>query len=86
MSTTTSVDNAATVASLYEAFGRGDIPFILEHVDDSCEWIGAGGDYLPAGGTYKGKLLPPDAYGFYAEVTCFGGLRFVKKGNITLIR
>jgi gliding motility-associated-like protein len=37
-------------------------------------------------GTYQGKLLPPDAYGFYAEVTCLGGLRFVKKGNITLIR
>lgn len=37
-------------------------------------------------GTYQGKLQPPDAYGFYAEVTCLGGLRFVKKGNITLIR
>lgn len=37
-------------------------------------------------GTYQGKLLPPDAYGFYAEVTCLGGLRFVKKGNITLVR
>jgi len=55
MSTTTSVSNAATVASLYEAFGRGDIPFILDHVDDSCEWIGAGGEYLPTGGSYKGK-------------------------------
>ncbi|MBK9012734.1 MAG: gliding motility-associated C-terminal domain-containing protein [Saprospiraceae bacterium] len=38
------------------------------------------------GGTYKGKLLPPDAYGFYAEVTCFGGLTFFKKGNVTLVR
>jgi len=37
-------------------------------------------------GTYKGKLQPPDAYGFYVEVTCFGGLRFAKKGNVTLVR
>ncbi|MBI1223927.1 MAG: T9SS type B sorting domain-containing protein [Bacteroidetes bacterium] len=37
-------------------------------------------------GTYKGKLLPPDAYGFYVEVTCLGGSKFFKKGNVTLIR
>jgi hypothetical protein len=55
MNTTTSVSNATTVASLYEAFGRGDIAFILEHIDDSCQWIGAGEGTLPQGGTYKGK-------------------------------
>ena len=55
MSTTTSVSNAVTVANLYEAFGRGDIAFILDHVDDSCKWIGAGDGSLPQGGTYKGK-------------------------------
>ena len=37
-------------------------------------------------GTYKGKLLPPDAYGFYVKVRCFGGLEFFKKGNVTLLR
>jgi gliding motility-associated-like protein len=37
-------------------------------------------------GTYKGKTLPPDAYGFYAEVTCYGGLKYAKKGNVTLLR
>jgi gliding motility-associated-like protein len=37
-------------------------------------------------GTYKGKLLPPDAYGFYVQVKCFGGLEFFKKGNVTLLR
>ena len=55
MSTQTSVNNAATVGSLYEAFGRGDIPFILSHIADNCHWIGAGGEYLPQGGTYTGK-------------------------------
>ncbi len=49
---------------------------IFESNDPSVGWDG----------TYKGKLLPPDAYGFYAEVTCFGGLKFFKKGNVTLVR
>lgn len=55
MSTMTKIDNAATVATLYEAFGRGDIPFILDHVADNCKWIGAGAGSLPPGGTYTGK-------------------------------
>ena len=30
--------NAATVAAMYEAFGRGDIPFIIEHLSDDIDW------------------------------------------------
>lgn len=37
-------------------------------------------------GTYKGKLLASDAFGYYVELTCFGGLQFRKKGNVTLFR
>jgi ketosteroid isomerase-like protein len=55
MSTQTSINNAAIVGSLYEAFGRGDIPFILNHIAGDCRWIGAGGEYIPSGGTYIGK-------------------------------
>ena len=55
MSTTLAVNNAATVGSMYEAFGRGDIPFIISRIADNCKWIGAGEGFLPAGGTYKGK-------------------------------
>jgi gliding motility-associated-like protein len=43
----------------------------------------------PAGGwdgTYKGKILPPDAFGFYVRVRCIGGQEFFKKGNVTLLR
>jgi uncharacterized protein len=55
MSTATAIDNSAIVASLYEAFGRGDINYIINHVDDKCKWIGAGKDILPEGGVYFGK-------------------------------
>ncbi|MGC4037711.1 MAG: nuclear transport factor 2 family protein [Chitinophagaceae bacterium] len=55
MSTLALTDNAKTVGKLYEAFGRGDIAYIIDHLSDDCTWIGAGKDFLPQGGTYKGK-------------------------------
>lgn len=55
MNTAVAINNAATVAKLYEAFGRGDIPYILNHLADDCQWIGVGEGYLPTGGTYIGK-------------------------------
>jgi ketosteroid isomerase-like protein/quercetin dioxygenase-like cupin family protein len=43
-------DHAATVAAIYEAFGRGDVDAILEHLADDVEWeVGVrdtGLDYL----------------------------------------
>ena len=30
--------NISTVQSIYAAFGRGDVPAILEHVSDECDW------------------------------------------------
>ena len=30
--------NVATIRSLYEAFGRGDIPYILDRLDPNVEW------------------------------------------------
>lgn len=37
-------------------------------------------------GTFKGQPLPPDVFGYYLEVKCFGGKEYVKKGNVSLIR
>jgi ketosteroid isomerase-like protein len=31
-------ENVATIRSLYEAFGRGDIPHILDRLDPDVEW------------------------------------------------
>lgn len=57
-------NNATSVANMYEAFGRGDIPFILSNIADDCEWIGAGEGFLPQGGTYKGQ----DAVNFFMKL------------------
>jgi ketosteroid isomerase-like protein len=32
------MSNLATVQSIYEAFGKGDVPAILEVLDDDVEW------------------------------------------------
>lgn len=45
------------------------------------EEIGKGWD-----GTYQGKQLSPDVYGYYIQCKCLDGNQFFKKGNITLIR
>lgn len=33
-----SAGHAATVVAMYEAFGRGDVPFVLEQLADDVEW------------------------------------------------
>ena len=64
MSTLTLTDNAQTVAKMYEAFGRGDVPYIINNLSDDCTWIGAGKGSLPQGGVYKGK----DAANFFIKL------------------
>jgi uncharacterized protein len=36
--TTTTSTHVGTVADLYGAFGRGDVPFILDHLADGITW------------------------------------------------
>jgi len=38
MSTTTSTAQLETVQSIYAAFGRGDVPHILDQLDDDVSW------------------------------------------------
>lgn len=37
-------------------------------------------------GTFKGKLLDPDVYGFYLTAICIDGKTFSKKGNVSILR
>ncbi len=37
-------------------------------------------------GTYEGKALPPDVYGYYLEVECTNGETFFKKGDVSILR
>lgn len=48
-------ENAKLVQDVYEAFGRGDIAFIMERLDEHVEWICYGPSSVPFTGTFKGR-------------------------------
>jgi len=37
-------------------------------------------------GTFRGKQLPPDVYGFWLRAVCPNGEELIRQGNVTLIR
>lgn len=37
-------------------------------------------------GTFNGKPLDPDVYGFYLDVLCIDGAQFILRGNITIVK
>jgi ketosteroid isomerase-like protein len=49
-------ENTQTAKDGYAAFGRGDVPAILELLTDDIEWINPGPpDVIPGAGTHHGK-------------------------------
>lgn len=46
--------NAALIQSLYDAFGRGDLPFILARLTEDVEWTLEGPSIIPYAGKRKG--------------------------------
>jgi ketosteroid isomerase-like protein len=49
-------DNIKLVRTAYEAFGRGDIPAVLEVIDDDCDWgVEASSQLAPYYGSRHGK-------------------------------
>jgi ketosteroid isomerase-like protein len=55
MSTQVTTSNAAMTRELFNAFLRGDIPFILNQLDENCEWNTMGAPLLPHAGRYVGS-------------------------------
>jgi len=55
-----SEQNVKAVQSIYGAFGRGDVPGILEHCADETEWAFNGArSEVPWHDTFKGKTAVP---------------------------
>jgi ketosteroid isomerase-like protein len=59
-------ENIALIKKMYDAFGRGDIQTIVDHLTDDVEWLAEG----PSSVAYFGKMKGP------AEVQSkfFGGI------------
>lgn len=50
------------------------------------EVYSTGNPYFTWDGTFQGKVLDPDVYGYYLFLYCIDGQKFEVKGNITLIK
>jgi uncharacterized protein len=71
---TTSTDraaaNLAVIGEIYAAFGRGDIPAILDTIAADCRWESWGSNYAQAQGvsTLQARIGPAGVGEFFAAV------------------
>jgi ketosteroid isomerase-like protein len=75
---TTTVDNAATVAAIYEAFARGDVPAVLDRLADDVAWEQWTDNFAQRAGVPD--LLPrrgrDDVAGFFGLIAAWTVLDF----------
>jgi ketosteroid isomerase-like protein len=77
-------ENRQLVQKLYEAFGKGEIPFILNHLADEVDWQVVGPKEIPHAGPHRG----PDQVGKFfeeiasgSEIQQFEPKEYVAEGN-----
>ena len=75
------------VQDLFAAFGRGDVPYILERVTPDCEWVGHG-EGLPYAGVFRG---PAGVGQFFSnlvaneQILTFEPREFFSEGNTVVV-
>ena len=52
-------DNAQNVQAIFEAFARGDIPYILDQLTEDVHWVAHLEPIVPWAGDYSGKANVP---------------------------
>jgi ketosteroid isomerase-like protein len=93
MSDQTKVDTAArqnadVLQRMYEAFGRGDIPAVLDMLTDDAEWTLRGPSALPHAGTHRGREGIAQFFsslGENLEVERFELREFVAQGDTVVV-
>ena len=56
------------IQNLYAAFGRGDVPYILDACTDDVVWTQLGPDGMAYAGTFKGKAAVGQWFGHVAAL------------------
>ena len=81
----TEQENTNTVKAMYAAFGRGDIPALLNSLADRIEWeIPGRQDGIPFAGTYRGRDSVGQFFTLMAEsidYNLFEPREFIAQGN-----
>ena len=87
-SVATPVSALELVQMLFEAFGKGDIPFILDHVTSDCRWVAPGEGMLPVGGEYLGTQGVARFFQILSEtqkITLFEPHEFFEEGDAVVV-
>jgi ketosteroid isomerase-like protein len=78
-----------TIQSIYEAFGRGDIGFILGQLTDDVDWASCpDSDIAPWHGIHRGKAEVPNffkALGDTLQITEFTPLSFASNETDVMV-
>jgi uncharacterized protein len=78
-----------TVQGMYEAFGRGDVGFILDQLTDDVDWASCpGSDVAPWHGIHRGKAEVPNFFKALADslqITEFTPLSFASNDTDVMV-
>ena len=77
-------DNSQRIGEIFAAFGRGDIPFIIDQLTDDVRWVAHLDPIVPWSGDYSGKARVPaffQALGGAVEVSDHPVHQLVAQGD-----
>ena len=77
-------DNIQSIVKVYEAFGKGDVPYIIDQLTDDVRWVTHLDPIVPWSGEYLGKANVPKFFGAIndsGETTAFSPGEFIAQGD-----
>jgi uncharacterized protein len=81
-------ENERVVREMYAAFGRGDVPAVLDSLAEDVEWRIAGPSELPFAGTHRGRGEVArffETFGRSAEFEVFEPREFLSRGDTVVV-
>ena len=77
-------DNVGRIVKIYEAFGRGDVGYIIDQLTDNVRWVARFEPVVPWAGDFSGKASVPKFFAAIAasvDVTAFNPQEFIAQGD-----
>lgn len=77
-------DNVGRIVKIYEAFGKGDIGYIVDQLADNVRWVAHFDPVVPWAGDFSGKAAVPRFFSALAgavDTTAFVPQEFFAQGD-----